>query len=154
MTWVSVGTVSLTASDFSKVVGTVQLPPSGGLEVRIRQVSPAETSLFRSGRFHVQTTSGRTFGTRRFWGHLEGEDYQLGGDGLTSDETQGQLVIEPGLLNLKALKHPDLSPWVLEVSAQPWQPSGGGGGAGPGTFAGGFVSTTGAGLTFLKVVFP
>lgn len=130
MAWTSVGTVSITASLDEVVVGMVDLPPTGGLEVRIKQVSPAETSVFSAGRFFVRTTNGRTYGTRRFWGHIEGEDYQLGDAGYSSDEAQGELVIEPGRLNIRALKHPALSPWVLEVSVKAWQPAAGGGGGG------------------------
>lgn len=117
MAWRQIGTVSITASDLQARVGVVDLPPSGGLEVRIKQISPAETSLFRSGLFYVSTGSGRTLGTRRFWGHTEGEDYVLGGPGYSTNAGSGVLWIEPRLINLRALKHPSLSPWVLEVWA-------------------------------------
>jgi hypothetical protein len=150
MSWTSVGAVSITATVDVVVVGTVDLPPTGGLEVRIKQISPAETSVFSAGRFFVRTTSGRTLGTRRFWGHLEGEDYQLGDLGTSSDEAQGELVIEAGRLNVRALKHPALSPWNLEIWVRPWSPAAGGNA----TYNAGFVSSAGAGLELMQVVFP
>jgi hypothetical protein len=132
MTWTSLGTVAITASLDEVVVGTVDLPPTGGLEVRIKQISPAETSVFSAGRFFVKTQFGRVYGTKRFWGHLEGEDYQLGSDGFSSEDAQGELCIEPGRLNRRALKHPSLSPWILEVAVRKWQPAAGGGTGGGG----------------------
>jgi len=117
MAWRKVGTVSLSFTDMEVPVGPVQLDPSGTLEVRIKQTSPVRSSIFRAGRFYVRTGSGRTLGTRKFWGHLEGEDYVLGGPGFSAQASTGILWIEPGWLNRQALKAPNWGPWVLEVSA-------------------------------------
>lgn len=115
MAWRKVNTVSIGFEDFSVPVGTVALPPSGTLEVRIKQTSPADTSLFKAGLFYVTTGNGRTLGTRKFWGHLEGEDYVLGGPGYSTTSGFGELVIEPRYLNRRVLKNAAFSPWVLDV---------------------------------------
>jgi hypothetical protein len=117
MAWREIGTVSITASNFHVRVGVVDLPANGTLEVRIKQLSPSVTSLFRAGLLYVTTGVGRTLGTRKFWGHLEGEDYVLGGPGFSSTAGSGILWIEPRTLNLRALRSPALSPWTLQVWA-------------------------------------
>jgi hypothetical protein len=134
MAWTLVGRATITAADFKVEVGTVTLPASGALEVRVKQISPAETSVFRSGLLYVRTTTGgRELGSKRFWGHLEGEDYVLGSAGQVDVGGEGVLVLEPRAINLKALKSPSLSPWVLDVWVRPLALATGGGGDGGGT---------------------
>jgi hypothetical protein len=133
MSWTLVGRATITASDFTVDVGTVTLPASGALEVRVKQISPAETSVFRSGLLYVRTTTGgRELGTKRFWGHLEGEDYVLGSAGQVDMVGEGVLILEPRAINLKALKSPSLSPWVLDVWVRPLALATGDGGDGGG----------------------
>lgn len=148
MAWDEVGTVSLDGTASAVPVGTVALPPSNGIEVRVKQLTPADESPYRAGLIYVKTPSGRTVGTRKFWGHPEGEDYALG-EGLTSEEGVGTLWVEPRYLNLKALKAGRI--WRLQFwyRPNPSPPSGG-----VSTFAGGFVDTAGAGLALARVVFP
>jgi hypothetical protein len=151
MAWQRVGAVSISAGDVQVVVGTVQIPAAGGLEVRIKQTGPADQGPFYSGLFFVRTTAGRTLGTRKFWGNPEGEDYRYG-EGLVSEESTGEFVIEPRLLNRKVLAaHPGRT-WNLEVWVNPAvaNPPG----SGEGFFIGGFASTAGAGLEMARVVFP
>lgn len=112
-----VGTASISASDWTVPVGAVSLPSTGGLAVRIRQTSPAETSVFWAGLIYVDTAVGRILGSRRFWGHLEGEDHVLGGPGYRAELPTGVLKIEPRTWNRRALRYSSLSPWVLEVWA-------------------------------------
>lgn len=147
--WTEVGTVSLDGTQEAVEVGAVPLPASGGVEVRVQQLTPADEAPFRSGLLYVKTASGRTLGTRRFWGHPEGEDYALGAL-LSAEESSGALVVEPRYMNLKALKAGRV--WQLRCWIRFLPATGGGGGAG--TYAGGFVSTAGAGLELARVVFP
>jgi hypothetical protein len=101
--WTEVGTVSLDGTTESVSVGTVPLPSSGGVEIRIQQLTPPDDAPFRAGLVYIKTASGRTYGTRKFWGHPEGEDY-LVGSGMSSEDEYGVLTVEPRYLNLKALK--------------------------------------------------
>jgi hypothetical protein len=151
MAWTLVGRASITASDFTVDVGTVTLPASGALEVRVKQISPTETSVFRSGLLYVRTTTGgRELGSRRFWGHPEGEDYVLGSADQVDVGGEGVLVLEPRAINLKALKSPSLSPWVLDVWVRPLAVAAGG----AGRIAAGFAdANTGTGLEFVMVRF-
>jgi hypothetical protein len=117
----------------------------------VKQISPAETSVFRSGLLYVQTTGGgRDLGTRRFWGHLEGEDYVLGSADQVDLSGDGVLVVEPRLINRKALQNPAISPWILDVWVRPLSLAGG-----AGRIAAGFAdAATGTGLEFVMVRFP
>ena len=118
MSWRRVGTVSIRAADQLVEVGPVSIQGTDRVEVRIRQVSPVTTSVFVAGLFYVLSGNGRVLGSRKFWGHREGEDYVLGGEGYSSQDVSGVLMIEPRYLNRLALQHPDISPWVLEVSCR------------------------------------
>ena len=139
----------LDGSAISADVGPVSLPTAGGLEVRVKQLTPSNDAPFRAGLIYVRTTSGRTIGTRKFWGHPEGEDYSLG-PLLSSEEGSGILVVEPRWLNLKALKAGRL--WSLQFWAK----------EGPDPSTGGvirdaarsFVSTAGNGLELIQIRFP
>lgn len=116
MGWRRVGTVSIRAADQLVTVGPVSIQSTDRVEVRIRQVSPETTSVFRAGLFYVLSGNGRVLGSHKFWGHREGEDYVLGGDGYSSQDVSGVLMIEPRYVNRQALKSPSISPWVLDVS--------------------------------------
>lgn len=149
MAWEEVGTVSLDGAADVVAVGTVALPAAGGLEIRVQQLTPSDEAPYRAGLMYVRTASGRTLGSRKFWGHPEGEDYALG-TLLSAEEGSGVLTVEPRYLNLKALKAGRR--WELRFWARPAPaPGGGGGGA---ALAGSFVTATGVGLTLARVVFP
>jgi hypothetical protein len=118
MVWRIINRVSIGFSDFEVPVGPVEVPAQGTLEVRVKQISPLETSIFRYGLIYVKTAAGRTLGTRKFWGHIEGEDYVLGGPGYSAGSRDGFLWIDPRGINRKVLKHPASGgPWILEISA-------------------------------------
>lgn len=101
MAWRVVGEVTLDAATFDKEVGWVELPPEGGIEIRVIQVSPADQAPYYSGLFWIRTDNGRTLGTRKFWGHTEGEDYRLGGD-LSTGAGRGMLMVSPRRINRRA----------------------------------------------------
>jgi hypothetical protein len=149
MAWQEVGTVSLDGAAFAVDVGTVPLPATGGLEIRVQQLTPADEAPYRAGLMYIRTASGRTLGTRKFWGHPEGEDYALG-TLLSAEESSGVLVVEPRYLNLKALKAGRI--WQLQFWARPAPDSGGGGGGA--AISGSFVTAGGTGLELARVVFP
>ena len=114
--WQEVGTVSLDGASEVVSVGMVSLPLAGGVEIRVQQLTPADEAPYRAGLLYNRTTTGRTYGTRKFWGHPEGEDYRLG-EGMTSEESTGTLIVEPRYLNLKALKAGRL--WQLRFWIRP-----------------------------------
>lgn len=100
MAWRLIGEVTLDAATFEKTVGWVELPPQGGIEVRVIQTSPADQSPYYNGLMWFETGTGRSLGTRKFWGHAEGEDY-LVGDGLTTGSGRGLLKVSPRRINRK-----------------------------------------------------
>jgi hypothetical protein len=146
MAWQEVGTINLDGSLQSVPVGAVPIPSSGGLEIRVQQLTPADEALFRAGLLYVRTTNGRTLGSTKFWGHAEGEDYPLG-TLLTSEETTGTLYCEPRWLNLKSLKGGRT--WTLKFWVQPLEAN-----VQAREAARSFASTAGAGLNLIQVSFP
>ena len=122
MAWQEIGTVTLNASSVADEVGTVTVPAKGGLEVRIQSLTPDGEAPYRAGLFYVRTTSGRTLGSRKFWGHNEGEDYVLGYS-QSSEETTGTLVVEPRYMNLRSLSTGRT--WTLRFWVQPLPEPGG-----------------------------
>lgn len=147
MDWQEVGTVTLDAASVSVEVGTVSLPAAGGLEIRVQQLTPADEAPYRAGLIYIKTASGRTLGSKRFWGHTEGEDYALG-TLLSAEESSGVLVVEPRNFNLKALQAGRT--WQLRFWSRFAPASSGGGSA----IAGSFVTSGGTGLELARVVFP
>jgi hypothetical protein len=112
-----VNTVSIRATDQEVAVGPVLLPAGDCLRVRLRQLSPLESSVFCFGLVYVRTTTGRIYGTKRFWGHLEGETYVLGGDCYVPDAEVAMLWVNPRGINRRILRQQKTPvPWVLEVS--------------------------------------
>jgi hypothetical protein len=152
MAWELVGRATITGADFTVDVGEVTLPASGALEVRIKQVSPAEDALFRAGLVYVVTaTGGRELGVAKFWGHPEGEDVVLGWPGQTDVSGTGRLLIEPRALNLKVAAHPGVGPWVLDVWVRELPAQLGGAARVATAYA---DASTGTGLEFVMVKFP
>lgn len=152
MTWAFLGRVSITGTDLTVSVGTVAVPASGLLEVRIKQASPVDFSPFRAGLFYLVNTSGRPLGTSKFWGHLEGEDYVLGSAGMAAEDPgTADLIIEPRSINRRILTAPIIGPWVLDVWVRSIDASGSPVSV---TYNGSFVTGTGTGLTLAQVVFP
>lgn len=98
MAWRLIGEVTLDAATFEKEVGWVELPPEGGIEVRVIQTSPADEAPYYNGLFWFRSGSGRTLGSRKFWGHTEGEDYRIGA-GLSSGSGRGMLMVSPRRIN-------------------------------------------------------
>lgn len=100
MAWRLIGDVTLDSATFEKEVGWVDLPPMGGIEVRVIQTSPADQSPYYNGLMWIRTDSGRSLGSRKFWGHLEGEDYRVGAD-LSTGASRGLLMASPRRINRK-----------------------------------------------------
>ena len=149
--WQSVGSITVGPNDLAITVGAVTLAAGEDtLWVRATQQGGESPWPYGFGLLSWQTTEGRELGTAKVFGHTEGEVFRLG-VGLSPVERTGSLVFEPRSYNLRwvNLGHP----WSLAFEAQSGQ-GGGGGTGGVDAFAGGFVSTAGAGLELARVVFP
>ena len=149
--WQSVGSITVGPNDLAVTVGAVTLA-AGEDTLWIRAVQQGGQSPwpYGFGLLSWQTTEGRELGTAKVFGHIEGEVFRLG-VGLSPVERGGVLVFEPRSYNLRWVNLGN--PWSLAFESQSGQGQAPGTG-GAGTFAGGFVSTLGAGLELARVVFP
>jgi hypothetical protein len=144
-----VGSVTVTAGTDEVPVGAMSLAAGDDtLWVRATQQGGESPWPWGYGLLAYVTTEGRELGTAKVFGHHEGEVFRLG-VGLPPVERSGQLVFRPRAYSLAWLKAGNQS-WSLAFEAR----SGTGGGGGVSGFAGGFVTTAGAGLELARVVFP
>lgn len=102
MAWQRIGSVSISPTTTEAVVGAIEVPTFGGVEVKVRQVgsSPFQWGY---GLLSYRTSNGREMGTIRVWPRQEFSNYLLGA-GLTVVDNSGVLVFEPRTWNLR---------WVL-----------------------------------------
>jgi hypothetical protein len=102
MAWQLVGTVTVTPTTTEAVVGPIEVPTYGGIELKLRQTAPTP---FRwgYGLLSYRSQNGLELGTIRVWPRLEFSNYLLGA-GLKVDDNIGQLIFEPRSWNLR---------WVL-----------------------------------------
>jgi hypothetical protein len=148
MAWQSVGSVAVGPNDLRVTVGAVTLAAGADtLWVRCVQQGGQSPWPYGFGLLSWQTTEGRELGTAKVFGHLEGEVFRLG-VGLSPVERGGVLVLEPRSYNLRWLRVSG-EIWRLGFYVQSGTTAGGVSG-----FAGGFVTTAGAGLELARVVFP
>ncbi len=102
MAWQLIGSVTVTPETTEAVVGPIEVPTFGGVEVKLRQVAPTP---FRwgYGLLSYRTGNGLELGTIKVWPRLEFSNYLLGA-GLSVVDNTGVLVFEPRTYNLR---------WVL-----------------------------------------
>ena len=103
MTWAAVGSVSVGPTDREVVVGPLQVPPMGGIELKVRQTSPDRGFRFGYGVASFQARDGRPLGSVKFWAGPQWESFRLGA-GLSSSYRVGSLVIQPRSYNLRWIK--------------------------------------------------
>lgn len=99
MAWQLIGSVTVTPSTTEAVVGPIEVPTFGGVEVKLRQTAP---SPFRwgYGLLSYRTANGLELGTIKVWPRVEFSNYLLGG-GLSVADNTGVLVFEPRSFNLR-----------------------------------------------------
>lgn len=102
MAWQSIGTVTVSPTTTEAVVGPIEVPTYGGVELKIRQTS---STPFRwgFGLLSFKSGNGYELGTIKVWPRPTFSNYKLGA-GLGVVSNSGILVFEPRSFNLR---------WVL-----------------------------------------
>jgi hypothetical protein len=102
MAWQRIGTVSVSPTTAQAIVGPIEVPTYGGVEVKVRQVG---STPFRwgFGLLSYRSSNGLELGTIKVYPRPEFSNYLLGA-GLTVADNSGVLVFEPRPFNLR---------WVL-----------------------------------------
>jgi hypothetical protein len=102
MAWQLIGSITVTPTSSEVVVGPIEVPTYGGVEVKLRQTYPTP---FRwgYGLLSYRSQNGLELGTIKVYPRLEFSNYLLGA-GLRVDDNIGELIFEPRSYNLR---------WVL-----------------------------------------
>jgi hypothetical protein len=114
MAWQSVGSVNIGPADSRVVVGPIEVPPDGGVELMVRQTTASPGFKFAYGIAAFESQGVRPLGSVRFWAGPTWESFRLG-SGLSSPNRIGSLVIEPRSYNLAWAKNGYR--WGLEFRA-------------------------------------
>lgn len=102
MAWQLVGSVTISPDTVEAVVGPIEVPTYGGVEVKLRQTTPTP---FRwgYGLLSYRSVHGLEMGTIKVWPRMEFSSYHLG-ERLTVVANSGVLVFEPRTWNLRWVK--------------------------------------------------
>jgi hypothetical protein len=102
MAWQSIGSINVGPTTTEAVVGPIEVPTYGGVEVKLRQTS---YTPFRwgFGLLSFRSDQGLELGTIKVWPRETFSNYKLGA-GLGVVSNNGVLVFEPRSYNLR---------WVL-----------------------------------------
>jgi hypothetical protein len=102
MAWQSIGSINVGPTSTEVVVGPIEVPTYGGVEVKLRQTS---FTPFRwgYGLLSFRSDQGLELGTIKVWPRETFSNYKLGA-GLGVVSNSGVLVFEPRSFNLR---------WVL-----------------------------------------
>jgi len=103
MAWRSVGSATLTATTERARVGSVTVPPQGGVELWVRQTSGGPNFKLGYCLLYLENSWGRELGTIKVWPKVSGEAYRLG-TGLSSLVGGGLIWLEPRSYNLRWIK--------------------------------------------------
>jgi hypothetical protein len=114
MAWTSVGSVTVGPTSGLVVVGPLEVPLQGGVELCVRQTTPSPGFRFGYGIASFVNSEGRPLGSTKFWASDVWESFRLG-EGLSTSTGIGSLVIEPRSWNLRWVKAG--WPWGLEFKA-------------------------------------
>jgi len=148
MAWQSVGQHTFVPTDRAVQVGSFDLAPGQDtLWVRITQLNQPAEWPWSYGILSWRNIDGLSLGSTKAYSSQLGEVFRLG-VGLPPSDGAGSIWFEPRGFNLGWLKAG--FPWSLEFEAQAGTGSSGGAAA----VAGSFVSSAGAGLELVRVVFP
>ena len=102
MAWQSIGSINVGPTTTEAVVGPIEVPTYGGVEIKLRQTS---FTPFRwgYGLLSYRSQNGLELGTIKVYPRMEFSNYLLGA-GLRVDDNIGELIFEPRSYNLR---------WVL-----------------------------------------
>jgi hypothetical protein len=102
MAWQRIGSVTVTPTSTEAVVGPIEVPTYGGVELKLRQTTTTPFN-WGFGLLSYRSQNGLELGTIKVWPRTVFSNYLLGG-GLRVDANYGELVFEPRSYNLR---------WVL-----------------------------------------
>jgi hypothetical protein len=114
MAWTRVGSITVRPESDVVRVGVIEVPPQGGIELMVRQVSPYQGFNFAYGLVSFRSPLGRELGTVKCWPGPEWTAFALG-EGLSSLSRAGELLFEPRSYNLRWVKAG--FPWSVEFMA-------------------------------------
>jgi hypothetical protein len=97
--WQYIGSVTVSPATTEVVVGSITVPTTGGLQVKMLQTTSAPFQ-FGYGLLSYRSTYGKELGIIRVWPRTEFTSYWMG-EGLTVVDNQGLLVFEPRTWNLR-----------------------------------------------------
>lgn len=99
MAWTEVGTVEIGPTEDLAVVGSVEVPATGGLRIRVQQMT-ATPFRWGFGLLSYQSSAGLELGTIQVYPRTIPTSYLMGA-GMTVEDTTGQLIFEPRTWNLR-----------------------------------------------------
>jgi hypothetical protein len=114
MAWTRIGAITVYPESDEVVVGAIEVPPQGGIELMVRQTSPDAGFKFAYGLVSFRSVLGRELGTVKVWAGKDWSAFKLG-DGLSSLYRSGALLFEPRSYNLRWIRAG--FPWSLEFMA-------------------------------------
>lgn len=114
MAWTRIGSVTVRPESDEVVVGAIEVPPQDGIEVMVRQTSPAQGFRFAYGILSYRSLNGKELGSVKVWAGPDWEAYKLGA-GLSALYRSGALLFRPRSVNLRWVKAG--FPWSLEFMA-------------------------------------
>lgn len=99
MAWRLVGSVTVTPTTAEAMVGPIEVPTYGGVDLKVRQTTPTP---FRwgYGLLSYRSANGLELGTIKVWPRLEFSYYKLGA-AMTAADNTGALIFEPRSWNLR-----------------------------------------------------
>jgi hypothetical protein len=114
MAWTRIGAITVRPESDEVVVGAIEVPPQGGIELMVRQTSPDAGFRFAYGLVSFRSVLGKELGTVKVWAGPEWWAFKLG-EGLSSLYRSGSLLFEARGYNLRWIKAG--FPWSLEFMA-------------------------------------
>jgi hypothetical protein len=114
MVWTRVGSITVRPESDEVRVGVIEVPPQGGIELMVRQISPNQGFKFAFGLLSFRSALGRELGTVKCHPIPEWTALKLG-EGLSSLSRSGELLFEPRSYNLAWIRRG--YPWSVEFMA-------------------------------------
>jgi hypothetical protein len=114
MAWTRIGEVTVRPETDEVVVGVIDVPPEGGVELMVRQTSPVQGFRFAYGIVSYRSTRGRELGSVKAWAGPDWEAFRLG-ENLSALDRSGVLLFRPRSINLRWVRAG--FSWSLEFMA-------------------------------------
>ena len=154
MTWTSVGSVNVGPQDREVLVGPFTMQPDDDtIWFRITQTSPNQKWNYSYGLVTWKTSFGQELGTRKVYGATDSEVFALGA-GLAPLERTGSVFFAPRAYNRAWINASEPPIWSLTFEAQSGKTGGGNAPQSIGAVVNSFVTTSGDGISLVRVNFP